>query len=196
MRAAIYVRAAEAPDQVDNRISDLRDIAADRWRSVAVIHFDRSIGGTKGRNRLPGLSALLASIARHEVDVVMVWSLQHLGVSVDTLLDTLTEFHRRGVKVVIHDHADDRAAGETGGLLAAADLLVNARRRFRAEAIRVGQIRAKAAGVRFGRPPLSASRMEKARFALQSGKGIRESGRIGGISPAKVSRMRAEMIAA
>ena len=163
---------------------------------LPVVHVDRSIGGTKGRNRLPGLSALLASIARHEVDVVMVWSVSHLGTSVDTLLDTLAEFHRHGVKVVVHDHANDRAAVETGGLLAAADLLVDARRRYRAEAIRAGQIRAKAAGVRFGRPPLSASRMEKARFALQSGKGVRESGRISGISPAKVSRIRAEMVAA
>jgi DNA invertase Pin-like site-specific DNA recombinase len=196
MKTAIYVRAADAPKQVNSRIADLRDNVAVRGWTVAVVHVDRTIGGTKGRNRPPGLSALFATIARREVDVVMVWSMSHLGTSVETLLETLAELHRHGVKVVIHDHADDGATVETGGLLVVSELLVDARRRYRAEAIRAGQIRAKAAGVRFGRPPLSASRMEKARLALQSGKGIRESGRISGISPAKVSRIRAEMIAA
>src|SRR6202162_6100626 len=122
MKTAIYVRAADAPDQVDYRISDLRDNAADRGWMVAGIHVDRTIGGTKGRNRLPGLSVLLASIARHEVDVAMVWSLHHLGSSADNLLDTLAEFHRHGVKVMVHNHADDRGTVETGGLLASASL--------------------------------------------------------------------------
>jgi hypothetical protein len=61
--------------------------------------------------------------------VVVVQSLHHLGFSVESLLETLAELHRHGVKLVVHDHAD---LVETGGLLAAADLLVKARRAFAA----------------------------------------------------------------
>jgi DNA invertase Pin-like site-specific DNA recombinase len=143
-----------------------------------------------------GLPALLASVARHEIDVVMIWWVSHLGIWVDCLLDTLAEFHRHGVKLVIHNDADGGATVEAGGLLATADLLVDARRRYRAEAIRAGQIRAKACGTGFGRPPVPASRIEKVRLALKSGKGVRETGPISGISAAKVSRIRAEMMAA
>jgi hypothetical protein len=67
---------------------------------------------------------------------------------------------------------------ETGGLLVVSDLLVDARRAYRRESIVAGQWRAKAAGHS---------------LVLQSGKGVRESGRIG---PAKVLRIRAELIAA
>jgi hypothetical protein len=65
-----------------------------------------------------------------------VRSMSHLGTSINALLDTLAELHRHGVRVVIHDHAGDGAAVETAGLMAAADLLVDARRRYRAEGIR------------------------------------------------------------
>ena len=53
------------------------------------------------------------------VDVIVVQSVHHLGTSVDSLLETLAELHRHGVKLVVHNHA---LAVETGVLLAAADL--------------------------------------------------------------------------
>jgi hypothetical protein len=51
--------------------------------------------------------------------VVMVWSVTswHVG---DALPGTQAELHRHQVRLVIHDHADDRATVGTGGLLAAA----------------------------------------------------------------------------
>ncbi len=51
------------------------------------------------------------------------------------------------VKLVVQDHADDGATVETGGLLFVSDLLLEARRRYRAEVIRAGQIRSQ---TRFG----------------------------------------------
>jgi hypothetical protein len=60
----------------------------------------------------------------------------HLGTSGGALLDTLADLHRCGVKVMIHDHADDRAVVETGALMPVADLLVGARRRYSAGAVR------------------------------------------------------------
>jgi hypothetical protein len=51
----------------------------------------------------------------------MVWSVSPLGTPVDTLLDTVAELHRHGVKEVIHDRADASGAVATAGLLAAAD---------------------------------------------------------------------------
>ena len=87
----------------------------------------------------------------------------------DSLLETLAELCRHGVKLVVHDHAD---AGETGGLLAAADLLVEARRAYRRENIVAGQVRARASGVRFGRPPVPPSRLEKVRVAIREGQGV------------------------
>ena len=177
MRTIIYLRAADAPDQADIRLLNLQDTSAARRWTVAGTHVDRVIGTTKGRNRLPGLAAMLNAVARDEVDVVMVWSLHHLGTSVDTLLDTLAELHRHGVKLVVHDQPDDGSTVDAGGLLTAADMLVDARRAYRRENIIAGQLRARATGVRFGRPPIPSTRIEKVRLALRSGQGVRQAAR-------------------
>jgi DNA invertase Pin-like site-specific DNA recombinase len=129
---------------------------------------NRVIGAAKGRNRLPGLTAILGAIGRREVDAVVVQSLHHLGFSVESLLETLAELHRHSVKLVVQDHSD---LVETGGLLAAADLPVEARLVYRRENIVASQSRARAAGIRFGRPPVSSGRLEKARAALREGQG-------------------------
>ena len=73
--------------------------------------------------------------------------------------------------------------------------LVDARRPYRRENIVAGQLRARAAGVRFGRPPVPPSRLEKVRAAIREGQGVREAARSAGISAAKVSRIKAEMVA-
>jgi DNA invertase Pin-like site-specific DNA recombinase len=125
--------------------------------------------------------------------VVVVPSLHHLGFSVERLLETLAELHRHGVTLVVHDHPD---AVETGGLLAAADLLVEARLVYRRENIVAGQLRARAAGIRFERPPVPSGRLEKVRAALREGQGVRQAARSAGISAAKVSRIKAEMVVA
>jgi DNA invertase Pin-like site-specific DNA recombinase len=112
----------------------------------------------------------------------MVSSMHHLGTSVDTLLESLADLGRYGVKLVVHAHGTEV---ETGSLMAAADVLLDARRRYRVEAIRAGQMRAKAVGVRFGRPPVPQSRLERVRAALEAGQGVRQAARNTGLSAAR-----------
>ena len=161
--------------------------------TVITVQVDRIIGVAKGRNRLPGLAAVLGAIVRREVDAIVVQSLHHLGSWVESLLETLAELNRHGVKLVVHVHAD---VVETGGLLAAADLLVEARRAYRRENIVAGQLRARAAGVRFGRPPVPSGCLEKVRVVLREGQGVRQAARSSGVSAAKASRIKAEMLGA
>ena len=194
--ALIYVRAADAPDRVDNRLADLQAAVSHRGWTVVDVFVDRITGTTKGRKQLPGLTAVLNAVSRHEVAAVMAWSVHHLGTSLDDLLDTLAELHQNGVKLVVHDQADNAATVETVGLLGAAELLVGARRAYRREGVIAGQLRARAVGVRFGRPPVPSARIEKVRTALKSGLGVRQAARNVGISAAKVSRIRAEMVGA
>jgi DNA invertase Pin-like site-specific DNA recombinase len=192
-RVITYSRFCSASANMDESSSFLADVCAENgWRVVDILS-DRPYGNSKSRIRLPGLAVLLRAVTRREVDIVLVRSLHHLGTSVETLLATLAELHRYGVKLVVHDHADSGDV-EASGLTAAAGLLLETRRAYRRERIVAGQLRAKAAGVRFGRPPVPQNRLEKARVALRSGQGVREAARNSGISAGKVSRIRAEMV--
>ena len=166
MKLLIYIRSSDASEQVDNHLAILRNTSADRGWTVAGVHVDRIIGSPKPRNRLPGHAAILNAVARNEVDAVLVWSVHHVGTSVDSLLDTLGELHRNGVSLIVHDHGDGGATVEDGGLLVAAEMLIHARRAYRRESIIADQLKARATGVRFRRPPLPPARIERVRMAL------------------------------
>jgi hypothetical protein len=105
-------------------------------------HVGRTFGGTRGRNRRCGMPALLTTITHHEADVAMVWSPHHLGKPV-------TPCSNSGRPLSAWTEGGDprsrkrSATVETGGLLAVAELPVDARRRYRARAIRAGQFRSK-----------------------------------------------------
>jgi hypothetical protein len=50
--------------------------------------------------------------------------------------------------------------------------------------------------VRFGRPPIPPTRVEKAKQGLVAGKSIRQVAQLAGISPASVSRMKNSLVSA
>ena len=47
--------------------------------------------------------------------------------------------------------------------------------------------------IRFGRPPIPRAKVEKAKHELAAGRGVREAGRLAGISAASVSRLKNAM---
>lgn len=61
----IYVRAADAPNQVDNRIAGLGDIVADRGWTASVVHVDCIIGTAKGRSQVEKRDAEQVCDAEH-----------------------------------------------------------------------------------------------------------------------------------
>jgi hypothetical protein len=63
-------------------------------------------------------------------------------------------------------------------------------RQNRRDRILRGQAAARAASIRFGRPPIPVTKVEKAKAGLAAGKGVREVARLAGISAASVSRLK------
>ena len=67
-------------------------------------------------------------------------------------------------------------------------------RQSRRDRILRGQAAARSLSIRFGRPPIPAAKIEKAKQFLAMGKGVREVARLaGGISPSSVSRIAASL---
>lgn len=191
--AAIYIRASQPFADIEAHVEAIRKSAARRGCTSVTEFCDRAPGAAKGRKRLPALAGLLAAVERGEVERVIVSRLSHLGCSLDSLLDVMAALHKAGAKLLVFDAGG--ADVEIGDLPAAATLLVQARQDYRREAILQGQMRAKMLGVRFGRPPLAAGKIERVKIALSEGQGVRAVARKFGISPAKASRLKAELSA-
>ena len=88
-RAARYLRVSFDGQSVENQRLALQAVAAQRgWRVVAG-YDDNGISGAQGRDRRPGLDALLNDATRGRFDVAMVWAMDRLGRSLADLIDTL-----------------------------------------------------------------------------------------------------------
>jgi DNA invertase Pin-like site-specific DNA recombinase len=68
------------------------------------------------------------------------------------------------------------------------------RRDIKIERAHLGRQRAMEAGVKFGRPQVSETKLQAVRQALGAGAGIRPAARLTGVSPAKVLQVKRAML--
>ncbi len=195
--AALYVRpsAALVVSPADQE-AGLRQLAADRGWHVVGVHCDAGVVGGKAGQRRPGQARLLDGVRLRAYEVVLVQSLHLLGRDLPDLVSLLTAVRAAGVTLITIAEQIDTAATDTlphGLLDVAADLLDTHRRFTQRERILDGQQRARAAGVRIGRPPVPQSRLKRVQAALDAGAGVRAAGRLAGVSPTSVLRLRDEM---
>ena len=70
MRVAIYTRVSTDGQSVSAQLTDLRETAERRGWEIVQEYTDRGISGAKGRDKRPGLDAMLKAATRSEFDMV------------------------------------------------------------------------------------------------------------------------------
>ena len=147
----------------------------------------------KGQDRRPGEIALINAIQLGGIDVVLLWSIDRIGKSLVELVGFMETCRSAGVAVYLDQERIDSA--ETNGLSLfdlSAMMAVHLRQSRRDRILR-GQAAARALSIKFGRPPISLPKVERAKRGLAAGKGVREIARMVGISPASVCRIKNAM---
>lgn len=193
-RAAIYIRVSTDKGQTaENQLVDLQKAAERFGWTIAAVHRDYGTFGTKARNRRPGFEALLRGIDRREYDIVAAWSVCRLGRSLSDLIAFLGDLNAKGVDLYLHQQGFDTGKPSGHMLFEVLGVFSEFERAVIRDRIVAGQERARVAGVRFGRPPISDHGIQRVRDELKNGKGIRETARATGISPAKVLRIKRAM---
>ena len=66
---------------------------------------DHGISGAKGRDKRPAFDTLCRAAARREFDVVMAWSVDRMGRSLQDLVAFLGELHAMGVDLFLISRA-------------------------------------------------------------------------------------------
>ena len=102
-RAALYVRVSTVTRARPSRTScsRLQEAAGRLGWTVVAIYRDEGISGAKGRDKRPGLDALLKGVARREFDIVAAWSVCRLGRSLSDLIGLLGELQARDVDLYL-----------------------------------------------------------------------------------------------
>jgi DNA invertase Pin-like site-specific DNA recombinase len=193
-RIAIYARTS--PDcllSADEQIERLRAIAAERGWTVGHVFSDRPTTIRKGQDRRPGELALIEAIRSGAIDRVLVSSIDRIGKSLVELVGFMENCRLHDVSLWVEEQRLDTATSNGMSLFDLSTMMASHLRQSRRDHILRGQAAARSLSIRFGRPPLTKPKVEKAKQFLTAGKGVREIARLAGISPASVSRIKTSM---
>jgi DNA invertase Pin-like site-specific DNA recombinase len=105
-RAVLYLRVSTLDQTTANRSASFARSPIAGWQIVRV-YKDRGISGAKGKDERPEFDALHKAAARREFDVVMAWSVDRLGRSLQDLVGFLSEIHAAGVDLFLHQQGID-----------------------------------------------------------------------------------------
>jgi DNA invertase Pin-like site-specific DNA recombinase len=206
-RAALYVRVSTDAQTVENQIRELNQIAERRGWQVVEIYRDAGISGAKGRDKRPGLDAMLTDASRRKFDVVMSWAIDRLGRSLIDLLGTIQHLEACSVDLYLDQQAIDTTtpAGKlmfqiTGAFAEFERSMIRTRvnaglKRAKDEIKRNGHFVTKHGEVkkRLGRPGADPDKLRKARAELAKGIGIVKIAKAVGLGVGTVARLKAEM---
>lgn len=189
-KAALYVRVSTDLQTIENQVLVLTEVAQRSGWEIVQVFADEGISGAKSRDQRPGFDALLKAVARHEVQIVAAFAVDRLGRSLSDLVAFLSEIQARGCDLYLHQQAIDTSTPSGRMLFQMLGVFAEFERGLLRSRVIAGQARARAKGVRFGRPPLPPSRVEKVRKALADGHSIRAVAKATGVSTATVQRVK------
>ncbi|WP_214471762.1 recombinase family protein [Mesorhizobium sp. dw_380] len=151
-RAALYLRVSTKEQTTDNQRMELERVAQAKGWNITVIYEDEGISGAKGRDKRPGYDQLLKDAVRAKFDVVMAWDVSRLGRSLAGLVTALDELHAHGIDLYLHQQAIDTTTPSGKAMFQMTGVFAEFERSMIQERVKAGLLRAKAAGIKLGRP--------------------------------------------
>lgn len=188
-RAALYARVSTDGQTTENQLQELRAVAARMRWEVAGEYIDHGISGAKGRDKRPQFDALCHAAVRREFDVVMAWSVDRLGRSLQHLIAFLGEIHAKGVDLYLHQQGIDTTTPAGKAMFQMCGVFAEFERAMIQERVRAGLARAVAQGKTLGRPRVSERTEAEIRAARAQGTGMRAIASRLGIGVSVVQRV-------
>lgn len=190
-QAAIYARVSTNGQATDNQLRELRAVAARNGWKIMGEYVDHGISGAKGRDKRPQLDRLMRAAVRRECDVILAWSVDRVGRSLQHLVGFLDEVHAKGVDLYLHQQGVDTTTPAGKAMFQMAGVFAEFERAMIQERVRAGLQRARAEGKTLGRPRVSSEVEDRVRALRQAGKGIQAIAKEAGCGVSTVQRVLA-----
>ena len=193
-RAVFYLRVSTIDQTTANQERELRAIAARMGCEVVKVYKDHGISGARGRNGRPAFDALCRDAARRQFDVIVAWSVDRLGRSLQDLVGFLSEIHALKIDLYLHQQGLDTTTPAGKAMFQMMGVFAEFERSMLRERVNAGLARARAEGMQLGRPAEiagDASKVKAIRAARASGKSFREVAREFGVGVGTVQRLTA-----
>jgi DNA invertase Pin-like site-specific DNA recombinase len=188
-RIAIYLRVSTSKQETSNQRRELEAIAARSGWQIVKVFQDAGISGAKGRDKRPGLDALLKAVNGKEFDMVAAWSVDRLGRSLTDLLGILQALHDKGVDLFLHQQGLDTSTTAGKAMFQMLGVFAEFERGIIRERVNAGLARARANGTKLGRRPVKPAVEARIRQLRAKGDGILKIGKKLGIGTSVVQRV-------
>jgi DNA invertase Pin-like site-specific DNA recombinase len=159
---------------------------------IVKVYKDHGISGAKGRDKRPAFNALCRDATKRRFDMVMAWSVDRLGRSLQDLVAFLSELHALRIDLYLHQQGIDTTTPAGKAMFQMMGVFAEFERSMIQERVRAGLRRAKDEGKRLGRPRIAPELEQRIREALAAPdrtEGIRKLAVRFGVNPSTIQRI-------
>jgi DNA invertase Pin-like site-specific DNA recombinase len=194
-RAVLYLRVSTIDQTTTTQERELCAVAERMGVTIVKIYKDHGISGAKGRDKRPAFDALCRAAARREFDMVMAWSVDRLGRSLQGLVEFLSEIHSLHIDLYLHQQGLDTRSPSGKAMFGMMGVFAEFERAMIQERVRAGLARARSEGKQLGRPRINGATENAIRAALKrkDRPGVRQIAVRLGVSPGTVQRISREL---
>jgi DNA invertase Pin-like site-specific DNA recombinase len=197
MRAALYLRVSTLNGQTtENQRLELEAVAGRNGWDVIEVYEDAGISGAKGREKRPAFDGMLGAAVRREFDLIMAWSVDRLGRSLQDLVAFLSDIHAKGVELYLHQQGVDTTTPSGKAMFQMMGVFAEFERAMIRQRVLAGLKRARARGKKLGRPTISPSKERAIRADLAAGLGFRKIMARHRVGTSVIQRIKAEVAGA
>lgn len=191
-RVAIYTRVStsDGKQTTENQLRELRAAAERMGWEIVAYYTDEGISGARGRDKRPGLDAMLKAITRREFDMVAAWSVCRLGRSLQHLISLLGDLDARGVDLYLHVQALDTSTPSGKAMFGMLGVFAEFERSMISERVKAGLARSTKKG---GRPALDPEKVERIKRSLGKGISINATAKKLRVGVGTVHRLKQQM---
>ena len=173
-KVAIYARVSTDKQTCENQLLELRAVAERCGYLIVTDFVDEGISGAKGRADRPALDALMKAATQRKFEMVLCWSIDRLGRSLQNLVELLNELQSLRIDLMFLQQGLDTSTSSGRMMFSIFGALAEFERNLIRERVIAGQNRAKAKGVKMGRPSKMNDGMKNAVVLLrEKGLGIK-----------------------
>jgi len=151
-RVALYARVSTASQTTENQLLELRQTAQRMGYTIVAEFVDNGISGAKGRRDRPALDQMLKQATQRRFDMILCWDISRLGRSLQNLVEILTELQSMKIDLFFQQQGLDTSTSSGRMMFSVFGALAEYERELIRERVIAGQQRAKAQGIKLGRP--------------------------------------------
>jgi DNA invertase Pin-like site-specific DNA recombinase len=154
-RAVLYIREVIDGQSLAHQLLTLTEAARVRGWTVVQTYVDHAIGLVKNKEGEEGLLELGLALKRSEFDLILVFSMNILGRSLQGLATFLADVHALNVDLYVHTHDIDTTQPEGKSLFCMCKVFAEFERSILKERVNRGIKGARLNGTKLGRPRVS-----------------------------------------